>query len=559
VTLFYRPKTSTAEDWSTPLSRATNGVSAEMQRHNPYIYEHSVADRYLSYWQKRLNYSLGPAGGIAKGTIYAVQQASGDRITVTDKIAYVGTKDFIVPAVTRSADANQVTLREYNADTYVYSAGTLPADATNGYSPDYSFTAPLAPTALTKASDGAHVAADGKMTSYALFRATPPSANWERLMVQVRNTVTNEIYQAQLRLNAGNYEATVTGMHPNVAHEAIAWAVNASNIDGATTPPVAFTTVTFSTSPNVPTALTYVSGGTVTDVAGLTSAYAVIRATPPVNYFKILMAEVFDASTGAGQQAQLTYDGANYQATFSGLAPNRAHQAYAWAVNATGDDGSVCAPISFTSATDANVPPAVTSVTLSQTHSKQVDVTWPPVTAAVGAPPVAYYVAEIQDGAGPWTEIARGKTTQASFKPATAGHSFNARVKVGNQYGTESAYTGAAAPLTASSKYDDSYIVPAGISGGSIANSSINQGRSFTGTGSASTTLAAGTRVDFVMDFYTFFPQIDHGGTLSSTGIGCYMGSANVKLGSDDQGRFGAWNPNTVSVTINAHWRNFKP
>jgi hypothetical protein len=40
-----------------------------------------------------------------------------------------------------------VKLREYDASIYVYTAGTLPADATNVYTPDFSYTPPLAPQA----------------------------------------------------------------------------------------------------------------------------------------------------------------------------------------------------------------------------------------------------------------------------------------------------------------------------------------------------------------------------------------------------------------------------
>src|SRR4051812_43377903 len=100
---------------------------------------------------------------------------------------------------------------------------------------------------------GVSIDADGKTTAFVTVRATPPIANWARLMCQVTDTTTNEIYQAQLRLNGGNYEAVVSGLRPNRAHQAVAWAVNSNNVDGAVAAPVSFTTANYTTAPSAPT------------------------------------------------------------------------------------------------------------------------------------------------------------------------------------------------------------------------------------------------------------------------------------------------------------------
>jgi hypothetical protein len=174
-------------------------------------------------------------------------------IDIADQVTLSGTKTFIATQITRPADRNTLKLREYDPAVYTYTAGTLPADATNVYSPDYSYTLPAAPTGLAVVSQGTAVDPDGKIVAYALIRATPPAVNWSRIMVQARDTSTNEVYQAQLILNAGNYEAVVSGLRPGRGHDVRAWAVNANNIDGATTAAVGFTSAN---SANAPAAAT---------------------------------------------------------------------------------------------------------------------------------------------------------------------------------------------------------------------------------------------------------------------------------------------------------------
>jgi hypothetical protein len=272
VTLEYRPRTSGQEDYSGKLSRTTTGRTGDLQLGNPYIRDHTVADKVICYWQKRLN-----ALRVARGTIYAAQLANGAVIDITDSVLWSGTKSFIATGITRPADANNLVLREYDVAIHTYTAGTLPADATNGYSPDLSYTRPAAPTALTVVSQGTSADTDGKVTAYALIRATPPALNWSQLRIQVKDTTTNEIYQAELRLSGANYEATVSGLRPARAHEVVAWAVNANNVEGTVTTAVPFTTANSTTAPDAPVAVSavqkqsfeiLVAWSQVTDVSG---------------------------------------------------------------------------------------------------------------------------------------------------------------------------------------------------------------------------------------------------------------------------------------------------
>lgn len=253
VSLDYYPRTSGLEDFTGHLSRSTVATtgSGERKLRNPYVVDHTVADKLLSYWQKRFN-TLREASGY----VHAVQLSNGAAIDITSQVTWRGVKKFIITGISRPLDRNSLRLREYDASIYTYTAGTLPTSATNVYSPDYSFTAPLAPTSLQVVSQGTSADNDGKLTAYALIRAVPPVANWSRLMIQITDTTTNEIYQAQLRLVGANYEATVGGLRPNRAHKVVAWAVNANNIEGAVTAEVNFTSANYTTGPSAPATCT---------------------------------------------------------------------------------------------------------------------------------------------------------------------------------------------------------------------------------------------------------------------------------------------------------------
>lgn len=249
VTLGYRPRSSGLEDFAGQLTRetvATTGAG-ELGLRNPYVRDHTVADKLISYWQKRLN-TLREA----RGFIHAVQLANGARIDVTDP-SWESAKSFIITGINRPADHNVVKLREYDADIYTYTAGTLPDDATNTYTPDYSYTLPEAPAAPTTTGSGTSSDSDGKTTAYITVRAVPPSVNWATLWALVTDTTTNEQHRAQLVLNGANYEAVVGGLRPNRAHTVKAYAVNGNNVQGTLSAATNFTSANATTALGAPT------------------------------------------------------------------------------------------------------------------------------------------------------------------------------------------------------------------------------------------------------------------------------------------------------------------
>ncbi|MGD9953463.1 MAG: hypothetical protein AB7S87_12875 [Burkholderiales bacterium] len=439
VTVEYRPRRSGTEDYEGKLSRTTAAPSGELVIKNPYIRDHGVADRLVCYHQQRLATLRNAAA-----SMHAVQLGPGEVITIENEIAWGGArKALICEGISRPADKNQVRLREFDPAVYVYVPGTLPAGATNVYGPDYSFTPPAAPTGLTVVSKGTSVDNDGKVTAYALVRATPPAVNWARLMVQVTDSTTNEIYQAQLLLAAGNYEATVAGLRPNRAHTVVAWAVNANNLDGVASSPVGFTSANYTSAPAAPSGLTIAQG------TGKTVRVAC--AAPSFANFKEL---VWFRKVGAG---------------------------------------------------------------------------------------------------GSYVEYRRGDNNFLVDEAVSYGSTYYYKARAVDRSTNESSDSAEVSQLV-SSNISDPDIPTGGVSGVSIANGSINRNRGYTGTANLSTLVNAGTKQQFTMDVYSFFPCISDG---TFPGI-CYLGPGASKPGAVDTGRFTVRNTDaSLNAVIDVDWRNF--
>jgi hypothetical protein len=385
------------EDFSGSLQRTTSGPSGEFAMRNPYMRDHVVADRLLSYWTKRLNTLR-----VAEATIYAAQLGNGDRISITDNVSWSGTKDFIATGIARPGDSNDARLREYVPDIYVYTAGHAAGRRDQRVHARLFIHAAVRAHGPHLVSQGTSADTDGKVTAYALVRAVPPATNWARLMVQLKDTTTGEIYQAQLTLNAGNYEATVSGLRPNRVHSILCWAVNANNIDGATA-----------------------------TLANFTSANAAIGLSAP-------------------------------------------------------------------------------TVAVSQTQSFQVDIDQGAVTDVAAQPKFRRYVLFEKVGAGSFAEVMRSDQRIVS-RNVNHGTAYQYKVHAEDVNGNETGDSNTVS-ITPVKRVD----------GGYITDASINQGRSYTGTGSASSSIGAGSSQSQIYDVYTFFPGFDKGGSAAGpVRLGC--------------------------------------
>ena len=231
VDLFYGVKQSGTEDWNTtPVSRVTAGTLPAKRYQNPYIRDWALADRLVDYLSKRDSTQRR-----STVTIHAVQHETREVITINDVVAWTGDKTWLIESVRRPADKNVLSLREYIASVYTYTAAPAPAGASSGYTPDYSLTAPTAPTALTYVggSSGTTIAADGVGRAYMFFTCTPPAdGNFVKIIFTAQDAGGGYV-RVESKKNGAVYEAVLAGLRPGVSHTVNAYAVNAGGLDGA--------------------------------------------------------------------------------------------------------------------------------------------------------------------------------------------------------------------------------------------------------------------------------------------------------------------------------------
>lgn len=221
--------TITGEDnaWQMAPKKLTTGGAGRSQIISlMYCFDEAVANKLCDYYDKRAKQWRSTF------TVWASQWDPGDALTLDGISCWDGEKLFVPLSVARANNANQIEAREYSAALYAYPAGSASATPGNGYGPDYSQTPPAAPTGLAVFSQATAINTDGTVKAYALIRAVPPALNWTKLFALATNVATKEIYLTELKLNAGNYEGTLTNMSPGQAHTLVAYANN-GNLDGA--------------------------------------------------------------------------------------------------------------------------------------------------------------------------------------------------------------------------------------------------------------------------------------------------------------------------------------
>lgn len=255
-TLAYRPNIADPNKLQYLISRNAGGIAGTEHLDAPYVRDHTAADRMNCYLALRRKYDA-----TARADVYIDNVELGQVLAITSASFWSGSKSWKVKAIRRLPGCNQVDLQQYNTLVYDYTPQTFPADATTGYSPDYSRTPPAAPTSVTVAAQGISLNQDGVALSYAQVTSIVPSVNWKEIWFQATNTVTNEIYQGMgQQVGGGTYGVKLSGLRPNVAHTLVSWAVNAFNVMGVVSAAVNFTSTAWTSAPAAATSLSSIQG-----------------------------------------------------------------------------------------------------------------------------------------------------------------------------------------------------------------------------------------------------------------------------------------------------------
>lgn len=199
-------------------------------------------------------------------------------------------------------------------------------------------------------------------------------------------------------------------------------------------------------------------------------------------------------------------------------------------MNANNVDGVTTAPVAFTSANYTTAPSAPASIAVQQQSPRQVLLTWAPVADVAGTPKRRGYVVFKKTGGGAFVEVDRpAANTWVDDNIVLVTTNYQYKVRTEDINGNESADS-STTNITPSKLVDDTYIASQGVSGPSIANGSVNRGRTTTSTGSGSGSVAGGSVVTVGTggNPFTFWPNM---GVNSTVPDYCGLGGSPV----DDQ------------------------
>jgi hypothetical protein len=316
------------------------------------------------------------------------------------------------------------------------------------------------------------------------------------------------------------------------------------------------------TPPAAPTALTIVSNVTSLDATGKAFAVLLVRATPPsLNWAKLFCVVTNNVNNTQTAPIELTLNAGNYEASVGLLLPSTAHTVRVYAVNSN-DVTGVGAAQAVTTATYSGAPPSPGAVTLQQTVGATL-------MGAVPPPTYAHHERvewQFRIGAGGVFAAINENAAAAVIENASYGGVYQFQARYVDQSGNPGPWVQSAF-VTVIKNISDSNVLTSGINGISIGPSSINRGRTATGTGTISFAVAPGASVGVTLALYTFFPRIQAnvfpGGALNgwiyltpSVTVGGIGGSG----GGVDEGLFAVRNTDTVE-TFNfvGGYRTFSP
>ncbi len=229
VAIAYRPSPRDPKELQYTLTRAvTDGVlGAEPPRQMPYVRSHEVADRCVSYRAARAGEPR------LRARIYRNNHNLGDVLTISSTELGLSESLWRVREISHIVGGIEIVATPYSAALTTYTAGELPADASDAYQPDYSSTPPTAPTSFRITATATALQGDGTLVSRVSADAIPPAVNWASIVLAAIHDTTGEIVMATAAdVGGGRYGATLTGLRPGEVYQLKVWAVNSFGVLG---------------------------------------------------------------------------------------------------------------------------------------------------------------------------------------------------------------------------------------------------------------------------------------------------------------------------------------
>jgi hypothetical protein len=230
VEIAYRPSSRNPVDLAHTIRRdvfGATGVGTE-RRDVPYLRDHEAADRLLCYLQVR---GLKPRRVRGRMVFVNDEIFLGLGVTIRSPNIFSNLPFETFTGTVRSLrygllGAQFDLMEQASVDTYT--PGTLPSDAVDTYTPDYSQTPPAAPTAMRIT-----VAIAG--TGRASVEARPPTENWAELWFIITHNTNNQIMGlvlATVDAVTGLGSATIGGLTTGQVYKLQSYAKNAYLLPG---------------------------------------------------------------------------------------------------------------------------------------------------------------------------------------------------------------------------------------------------------------------------------------------------------------------------------------
>ncbi len=226
----YKPQGDDPGKMQHTLTRTVTGGSSgdETPRDVPYLRDHEAADRLVCYLALRAQHNRELD---AQVPLLAV--AIGNVLNLGHGGVGLASSDWQIREARQRPAVHDIKALEHVAAVYTYTAGTLPRDAQNEYAPDYSFTAPAAPTALAITAAAVSTATDGSAVARITATLTVPAVNWAEIWMAAVHNVTGEIELERAAVLGTAASAVIGGLRPGEVYQLLAYAVNANGVQGA--------------------------------------------------------------------------------------------------------------------------------------------------------------------------------------------------------------------------------------------------------------------------------------------------------------------------------------
>ena len=215
--------------------RSVMDFGEEQVMESRFIRDHTTADKITCFHKNRMTY------GDTRLSITVGMDGRTHEIGDIPKIVIPDwsiNSAFNIRKLSRTANTFKWDLTSYDAAMFTYIVGDIPDDSNADDLPDFSNTAPTAPTSLQKTGSGTDQASDGSTIAYFNVSAIAALATNKVTLVKFGYKKTGESFYTYVdgTQSGTNWYAKINGLIPGLYYDLIAVAYNAFDLPSISNP-----------------------------------------------------------------------------------------------------------------------------------------------------------------------------------------------------------------------------------------------------------------------------------------------------------------------------------